>query len=601
MDGPYSQGYDYDVWGNVTHKYGWGGEVQGDNPTHTPPEQWPTYSGNRRTDGGFVYDAAGNEKNDGTQTFLYDATGQQTYASGLGAGGSAPTFTDDPLVSQVTVIKLEHLTELRMAVNQLRARAGLAPATWSSDPDPQRNVTTVKADHIRQLRTKLEEALNALHLPIGGYTHPTLTENSSLIYAIDFQELRKQIKDAWTALASTSALNQAYDGDGLRVKKTEYGWTTFYLRSSVLGGQVLAEIDGNNVWQRGYVYAGGNLMAVQQSGVFWMHEDPVTKSKRTTDANGNVVSAIELDPWGADTSRSSSAAFQPTKYTSYDRDGNGSDEAMFRRYNRKHSRFDQPDPYEGSYDFTNPQSFNRYAYVLNDPANFVDPSGLNLWHFVKNLFRDRDKDRINSTPDLLFDDSQWWAIGYTDEYRYDHATDPQNSAPHGPAHGQTLSQADCDKKIAAIFGGPGAVAATVNEPSTLQHPSAGRDRYDHLAGNGVFHLYTNAQGTEATVGLYAPPGFTGRPATGTVYQGENDPHPGEVNYNYERFTYRGGLQISFVHAGNPGVNPNDRNAMGSIRVGNIGGPGGEGSGYNHTHVNVYLNGKRADPRSIFCK
>src|SRR5205807_180661 len=31
MDGPYSQGYDYDVWGNVTHKYGWGGEVQGGN------------------------------------------------------------------------------------------------------------------------------------------------------------------------------------------------------------------------------------------------------------------------------------------------------------------------------------------------------------------------------------------------------------------------------------------------------------------------------------------------------------------------------------------------------------------------------------------
>jgi hypothetical protein len=29
MDGPYSQGYEYDVWGNVTHKYGWGGEVQG--------------------------------------------------------------------------------------------------------------------------------------------------------------------------------------------------------------------------------------------------------------------------------------------------------------------------------------------------------------------------------------------------------------------------------------------------------------------------------------------------------------------------------------------------------------------------------------------
>ncbi len=26
-----------------------------------------------------------------------------------------------------------------------------------------------------------------------------------------------------------------------------------------------------------------------------------------------------------------------------------------------------------------PQSFNRYAYVQNDPVNFVDPSGLLNW------------------------------------------------------------------------------------------------------------------------------------------------------------------------------------------------------------------------------
>ena len=28
IDGPYSQGYDYDVWGNVTHKYGWGAKCR---------------------------------------------------------------------------------------------------------------------------------------------------------------------------------------------------------------------------------------------------------------------------------------------------------------------------------------------------------------------------------------------------------------------------------------------------------------------------------------------------------------------------------------------------------------------------------------------
>src|SRR5258705_1154213 len=49
---------------------------------------------------------------------------------------------------------------------------------------------------------------------------------------------------------------------------------------------------------------------------------------------------------------------------------------MMRRYTGKWHRFDQPDPYDGSYDMTDPQSFNRYSYVQNDPVNSVDPTGL---------------------------------------------------------------------------------------------------------------------------------------------------------------------------------------------------------------------------------
>ena len=67
--------------------------------------------------------------------------------------------------------------------------------------------------------------------------------------------------------------------------------------------------------------------------------------------------------------RNNTSAFQPRAFTSYERDGNAADEAMFRRYNRWWSRFDQADPYDGSYDMANPQSFNRYAYVQNDPVN----------------------------------------------------------------------------------------------------------------------------------------------------------------------------------------------------------------------------------------
>jgi RHS repeat-associated protein len=140
---------------------------------------------------------------------------------------------------------------------------------------------------------------------------------------------------------------------------------------------VICELNGAGSWWRGYVYLGNQLLALQYgSAVSWVHQDPVTKSQRVTNGSGTVTSTVDLDPWGGDTSRSSNQAFQPHRFTSYERDGNGGDEAMMRRYTGKWHRFVQPDPYNGSYDLTDPQSFNRYAYVQNDPVNFVDPSGL---------------------------------------------------------------------------------------------------------------------------------------------------------------------------------------------------------------------------------
>src|ERR1043166_8865443 len=53
------------------------------------------------------------------------------------------------------------------------------------------------------------------------------------------------------------------------------------------------------------------------------------------------------------------------------RDGNGSDEAMFRRYNGAHSRFDQPHPYDSPCDLTDPQSFNHYVYVQSEAISTV--------------------------------------------------------------------------------------------------------------------------------------------------------------------------------------------------------------------------------------
>jgi RHS repeat-associated protein len=61
-------------------------------------------------------------------------------------------------------------------------------------------------------------------------------------------------------------------------------------------------------------------------------------------------------------------------FTTYERDAeSGNDYALARTYVSRLGRMSSPDPLTGSINI--PQSLNRYAYVANDPAQSVDPSG----------------------------------------------------------------------------------------------------------------------------------------------------------------------------------------------------------------------------------
>jgi RHS repeat-associated protein len=69
------------------------------------------------------------------------------------------------------------------------------------------------------------------------------------------------------------------------------------------------------------------------------------------------------------------------RFATYVRDSaTGLDYAVNRYYSSIVGRFLSPDPYRGNTggpgDPANPQSWNRYAYVQNDPVNLVDPPGL---------------------------------------------------------------------------------------------------------------------------------------------------------------------------------------------------------------------------------
>ncbi|HWN11913.1 MAG TPA: PKD domain-containing protein [Pyrinomonadaceae bacterium] len=117
-----------------------------------------------------------------------------------------------------------------------------------------------------------------------------------------------------------------YDGDSQRIRSGydqpgcspesscsfEY---THYLRSSVLGGQIISEIGSNGQKSMGYVYnPGGGMIAVQKLAsasdpaayLLWRHSDPANASVRASDTAGYAFGVYpnsyhaELDPLGAD-------------------------------------------------------------------------------------------------------------------------------------------------------------------------------------------------------------------------------------------------------------------------------------------------------------
>ena len=96
------------------------------------------------------------------------------------------TFTDDPLVAGSTVIKAQHVNELRATSGILRAAASLAPFTFSDSPATAGML--VRTVHLTELRTALEEALDAL-----GVEAPVLSDGT-IIRAIQFNELRDAVR-----------------------------------------------------------------------------------------------------------------------------------------------------------------------------------------------------------------------------------------------------------------------------------------------------------------------------------------------------------------------------------------------------------------------
>jgi len=113
---------------------------------------------------------------------------------GPNAADAATTifFTNDPLIAGSTTVNAVHVTELRQAVNAMRATASLGSSSFA-DPVLIAGVP-VKAVHIQDLRTALNQARTTLGLSAIVFTDPTLTVGTTLAKTAHIQELRSGVK-----------------------------------------------------------------------------------------------------------------------------------------------------------------------------------------------------------------------------------------------------------------------------------------------------------------------------------------------------------------------------------------------------------------------
>ncbi|MGB2677250.1 MAG: RHS repeat-associated core domain-containing protein [Candidatus Acidiferrum sp.] len=179
--------------------------------------------------------------------------------------------------------------------------------------------------------------------------------------------------------SSTGTTAYTCDAAGVRVKKAlQSGANTVYVFAGDLD---IAEYDNGAAPaspSREFLYAGSDLVAtISGSKTTYHHQDHLS-ARLYTDGTvgsptyGQATGQQATYPFGE--SWYSNSAPDQFVFTSYQRDSeSGNDYAMARYYISRFGRFCSADPLMG--DPSDPQSWNRYAYVRNDPINMTDPSG----------------------------------------------------------------------------------------------------------------------------------------------------------------------------------------------------------------------------------
>lgn len=189
--------------------------------------------------------------------------------------------------------------------------------------------------------------------------------------------------NAENLITSTAGVSYTYDGDNERVEKSN---GKIYWRG--VDGTVLDETDltgsVTNSNFNEYVYFNGERVARRDSSndAFYYVNDQVGSARSIAEVPAGTRTATlcfdtDYTPFGNQRSPIVSSCTTNYKFTGQELDTESSLYNFNARfYASFQGRFMSPDPGNAGADPTNPQRWNMYSYVGNNPLAFADPTGL---------------------------------------------------------------------------------------------------------------------------------------------------------------------------------------------------------------------------------
>lgn len=172
-----------------------------------------------------------------------------------------------------------------------------------------------------------------------------------------------------------------YDAEGRRVRRDGGSMSVEFLYD--IAGRVVTEVSAiDGTWDRSEIYAGGQHLGTYRNGTtYFSHNDWLGTERARTDMQATINQTCTSLPFGDGLNCTPGGVNpnppSPLFFTGKERDSeSGLDYFGARYFGSSAGRFMSSDPvFFQAEMLTDPQRFNQYAYVRNNPLALVDPKG----------------------------------------------------------------------------------------------------------------------------------------------------------------------------------------------------------------------------------